>query len=95
MKSQILQQNHEQMIKQVFTIKELLALNFIELERGDLDKHAYYRWFRLKKNECEIDVTYEFDVLNKFTSGHVHFNYELLKGRTITKKDIKLLIEIM
>ena len=80
---------------EIFTIEELLAFGFKKQGQGELDNDDYYTWYSFRKNYSDITITYEYDKNEKFISGHVDFNCETLKGRTITKKDIQTLIEIM
>lgn len=87
--------NRLQMIKPVLEQSELDDLGFNFKGRLPLDNKDFFRWWSFRKNDSEIHITYEFNSKNEFISGYVDFNCEKLKGRQITKEDIKLLIEIM
>lgn len=83
------------MNKPLFTIEELLKLGFKEYPCSELDNGDYYRWWFLRKNNCKLEITYEYTKENEFISCYVEINNEQLKGRTLTQKDIHFLIEIM
>lgn len=80
---------------EIFTKSELLAFGFRKQGQGELDDGDYYTWYSFRKNYSEITITYEYDKNQKFISGHVDFNCETLKGRLLTSRDIKTLIEII
>ena len=83
------------MKKPVLKLEELSELNFISLSKEYLENGDFYRYWSFRKNDSEIQITYEFNSKFKFINGYVDFNCEKLNGREITKEDIKLLIEIM
>ena len=79
----------------LLSIMKIVALGFKELKGDKLDDNGYYRWWQLKKNDCELNINYEFDNNKKVTHGYVEFNGEQLKGKTITLADIEILIILM
>ncbi len=83
------------MKKPILSLDELKELGFAYLGKEPLDGGDFYRWWSLKKNDSEIQITYEFNAKYEFTSGYVEFNGETLKGRELTTEDLKLLIDIM
>ena len=76
-------------------IEKLLELGFKEVPGDKLDGGDYYRWWKLKKNDCELAITYEFNSEDKVTHHYADFNGEQLKGKTITLADIETLIKLM
>lgn len=82
-------------MKEYFTIEWLVNTGFKELDGDTLDNGDYYRWWQLNKNDSNIFITYEYTKDGKISGGYIEFNGETLKGKILTKKDIKLLIEIM
>ena len=82
-------------MKQYFTIEWFANAGFKELKGDTLDNGDYYRWWQLDKNDSNITITYEYTKEGKYLGGYVEFNGEQLKGKILTKEDIKLLIEIM
>lgn len=83
------------MKKQPFKIVELLELGFKQDKEEELENGDFYICFVFRKNDSQIDITYEYNSKDEFISGYVDFNCEKLNGRELTKKDIQLLIEIM
>lgn len=83
------------MKKPVLELEDLSELNFIALSKEYLENGDFYRCWNFRKNDSEIQITYEFNSKFEFINGYVDFNCEKLNGREITKEDIKLLIEIM
>ena len=83
------------MKKPILELKDLSELNFISIGKEPLENGDFYRWWSFRKNDSEIQITYEFNSKFEFINGYVDFNCEKLKGRELTKDDIKLLIEIM
>jgi hypothetical protein len=83
------------MKKPILELSEIKSLGFINKGNHDLDDGEFYRWWSFTKNDSEISITYEFNKKFDFLTGSIDFNGEELKGRTLTKKDIQLLIEIM
>ncbi len=49
----------------LLSIMKIVELGFKELKGDKLDNNEYYRWWQIKKNDCELDITYEFDNNNK------------------------------
>lgn len=83
------------MKKELVSIAELKELGFQELPGDNLDDGGFYRWWVFYKNDNEIHLTYEYNSDNKFEKGYLEFNGEVLKGRELTIKDLKFIIEIM
>jgi len=83
------------MKKPILKLSQLLALDPTERELCKLENGDYYICFTFKKNDSEMCITYEFDTNDTFLCGYVDLNGEKLCGREITKKDIKILIELM
>lgn len=79
----------------ILSIQKILELGFKEVPGDKLDRGYYYRWWNLQKNDCELNITYEFNSENKVTNAYADFNGEKLKGRLITLKDIETLIKLM
>ena len=79
----------------LLSIMKIVALGFKELKGDKFGVEGYYRWWQLKKNDCELNITYEFDNNKKVTHAYVEFNGEQLKGKTITLADIETLIKLM
>lgn len=84
-----------QMKKPILQLIDLSELNFISLGKEPLENGDFYRRWSFKKNDSEIQITYEFNSKFEFINGYVDFNCEKLQGRELSKKDIQLLIEIM
>ena len=83
------------MKKPIFTIEELTALGFQEIDGDMLDDGGSYKWWAFYKNDNELHITYQFLNDKTFELGYIEFNGETLKGREITKKDVEFLIELM
>ena len=83
------------MKKELATIAELKELGFQELTGDNLDRGGFYRWWGFYKNDSELHLTYEYNSDKKFEKGYLEFNGEVLKGRELTIKDLKFIIEIM
>ena len=79
----------------IFTIEELTALGFQELDGDMLDDGGSYKWWAYNKNNNELHITYQFTNKSEFEVGYIEFNGEQLKGREITKKDVEFLMELM
>lgn len=83
------------MKKELVTIAELKELGFQKLTSEKLDDGGFYRWWVFYKNDSEIHLTYEYSKDEKFETGYLEFNGQVLKGRELTIKDLKFIIEIM
>jgi hypothetical protein len=77
------------------TIKQLLELGFKEMYEKVQEKEFSYECHLFEKNDSTLDVTTEYDLNGKVQHQYTCFNGEHLKGKEITLKLLKLLIEIM
>ena len=83
------------MEEMIFTPEELIKMGFIFNYRFPFEEGGHYEVYEFKKNESEIEVTYEYNQNGTFNNGCIEFNGSVLKGRAITAKDVELLKELM
>ena len=79
----------------IIPIKQLLELGFNEVEPRRKEEEFCFDWHRLTKNDCELDVTTEYDLSGKPLLQYIELNTEKLNGDPIGVDELKFLITLL
>ena len=85
------------MARNIITIapEKLPHLGFVLSGEDNLEAGESYKWWQLTVNDSNITCTVEYDLSGQPSCQYFELNGETMMGRSLTRRDILMLKEIL